>query len=319
MVRAIYIMGSGRSGSTLLDRLLGMHPGIFSCGELSGLGRALRSQNEHCACGAAAADCPFWQAVLKRWRARVDNHDIGEYEQLRAHMERPNSLLRPFRSRSLTELQIARYQTYMQRLFDAIAHESGAWVVIDSSKGPRRAAALAQLPGLQLTLIHLVRDPRGVALSYSKPLFKDAKTGVQRDMPGRDVARTSIDWVRTNLSANRVRRSAPDLSMLLRYEDLVSEPISRVGQIGGLAGLKLGDAIENVLSGIRTEVATHMIAGNRMRMEKTLELRPESAALNGLDLPRQVIVSLLTLPLLFAYDYPLKVSHDNSSAHGVRA
>src|SRR5437870_4438917 len=61
-VRVLYIGGCGRSGSTLLDRMLGQVPGVCSLGELTHLWRGLLD-NAECGCGAPIRDCPFWRAV----------------------------------------------------------------------------------------------------------------------------------------------------------------------------------------------------------------------------------------------------------------
>lgn len=50
-VPILYVGGTGRTGSTVLDRMLGNVPGVFAAGELTWLWFALRSGGR-CACGA---------------------------------------------------------------------------------------------------------------------------------------------------------------------------------------------------------------------------------------------------------------------------
>src|SRR5437773_1697066 len=50
-VRVIYIMGAGRSGSTLLDTILASHPEVVGVGELVNLHSAGWTAKEICACG----------------------------------------------------------------------------------------------------------------------------------------------------------------------------------------------------------------------------------------------------------------------------
>src|SRR3712207_8630396 len=47
---------------------------------------------------------------------------------------------------------------------------SGKPVIVDSSKSPARALALGMVPGIDLYVVHLVRDGRGVATSLRKTL-----------------------------------------------------------------------------------------------------------------------------------------------------
>ena len=47
----VYIAGSGRSGSTLLERALGEIPGFVNVGELIDLYRRVADHGELCGCG----------------------------------------------------------------------------------------------------------------------------------------------------------------------------------------------------------------------------------------------------------------------------
>src|SRR5215831_4456244 len=62
----VYIAGSGRSGSTLLERVLGEIPGFANVGELIDLFRRVADHGERCGCGQEFARCPFWSQVGER-------------------------------------------------------------------------------------------------------------------------------------------------------------------------------------------------------------------------------------------------------------
>ncbi len=62
-IRVIYVVGAGRSGSTLLDTILGNHEYIESVGELINSPRAWSNPDEYCACGIQAGVCDFWRQV----------------------------------------------------------------------------------------------------------------------------------------------------------------------------------------------------------------------------------------------------------------
>ncbi len=56
----IYIMGSGHSGSTMLQFLLAAHPGVVGLGEVfQPAGRTVDGSTS-CSCGADFASCPVW-------------------------------------------------------------------------------------------------------------------------------------------------------------------------------------------------------------------------------------------------------------------
>jgi hypothetical protein len=72
-IDVIYVAGCGRSGSTLLDAVLGAHPAVVSVGEVWYHAR-WQANNFACTCGAPFNACEFWQAVaakLHQWKTAV--------------------------------------------------------------------------------------------------------------------------------------------------------------------------------------------------------------------------------------------------------
>src|SRR5215470_15181513 len=166
----IYIAGSGRSGSTLLERVLGDMPGAVNVGELIDLFRRTAPRGERCGCGLAFAECPFWAGVGKR---AFDGWEPGRlaaihWLQTRVARQRhlPRLLAMPLAGRAFRDDLVAYGDSY-RALYRAIADQAGARYVIDASKWPVQALALSRA-GLDIRVIHLVRDARGVAYSLSK-------------------------------------------------------------------------------------------------------------------------------------------------------
>jgi hypothetical protein len=65
-LKVLYIAGVGRSGSTLLERVLGAMPGAVNGGELNAIFSRVAAQNQRCGCGEPFSECPFWTAVGER-------------------------------------------------------------------------------------------------------------------------------------------------------------------------------------------------------------------------------------------------------------
>jgi len=61
----IYIMGTGRSGTTILEVLLTNNARIVGAGELKHIFRDGFLANRQCSCGHATLDCAMWSAVLR--------------------------------------------------------------------------------------------------------------------------------------------------------------------------------------------------------------------------------------------------------------
>ena len=223
-LKVVYIAGDGRSGSTLLDRLIGAYPGVFSCGELGNLVDSRNSQDEHCACKELARDCPFWGGVIAQWSAAVPGFSKAEYRILQRRYERLRSLLRPLKHLSFSSKQFARYSEYTRALFTAIARHSGAMIIVDSSKNPARALALSRISGIELHMLHLVRDVRAVAYSLRIPYRLPPIEGRKWDVKRRSHLRFAGTWAVVNYFCECVSTKIRGHSLLVRYEDYTANP-----------------------------------------------------------------------------------------------
>jgi len=275
-VRVLYILGCGRSGSTILDTILGNHPDVESVGEATHVARDAWLGNGYCACGELVSQCAFWKDVGQRWKDRVGQVDVADYVKIIREMDTarsgPRGLLRQVRRENPRILDYGRLTGEMLR---AIRDVSGKNWIVDSSKGASRALALAMIPGVQLRVVHLVRDCRGVAWSRKKRLQRDDKAGVYRDDPGGKVWRTAMVWNVGNMRASWVCRQLPQRhSIRVRYEDLVSDPAGEIRRIGQLTGLNFGEVTRKVTCGAPLSVG-HTVAGNRLRMSGSVRLRPD--------------------------------------------
>ncbi len=282
-VRVLYVAGAGHSGSTFLNIMLGNHPDIFGAGELANLPRGGWIDNEYCTCGRRADDCPFWSDVRRVWVEKVGVDDVEGYLKLQESFERFRRwtrLLWEWRKPS------ARFQTHTERtraLFEAVREVSGKPVIVDSSKSPPRAFVLAMMPGIDLYLIHLVRDGRGVATSHKKTWRKDLQAGVTRNVRRRSVWETAARWTSVNLGTEWVRvllRS--EKSVRLRYEDYVADPGGALEKIGQLVDLDLAEVASTVTAGGVIQ-AGHNIAGNHLRMSENIRLAPETGQWRNKD------------------------------------
>jgi hypothetical protein len=282
-VKVLYVAGAGHSGSTLLDILLGNHPRLQGVGELADLPRGGWMENQYCTCYRPARDCPFWSGVRRAWAERVGKNDDDDVVVVEGYLELQDSFTRLRRwPRLLLEERrgpSARFRAYAGQtaaLFEAVREVGGRSVVVDSSKSPSRAFALAMMPGIDLRLVHLTRDGRGVAASYKKNWRKDFRAGVTRDVRARPVWKTAAVWTLVNLEAEWVRRRLGAGKVAhVRYEDLVRDPGGVLGEIGRLIDADLTGLADAVSAGevVRVE---HNIAGNHLRMSENIRLRPDA-------------------------------------------
>ncbi len=274
-IRVVCIVGSGRSGSTVLDTVLGDSSDVESVGELVNAPEAFLNVEECCACGERAVKCDFWLATRKEWTKLSGLKNVAELKVLQLRYERIRKL--PYLLISCL-LKTKGYREYLhaeQSMYEAIASVSGKKVIIDSSKNPIRAFSLSKIPEIDLFAIHLVRDGRGVAWSYAKSFEKDAKGGVQKKIAAIPAWRTAFSWLLVNILSEILVGWVPgDKFLRIRYEDFVEKPGEILKKIGEFIGVDYRGVSKKNQDGEEVPVG-HMIAGNRVRMVGVIRLKPD--------------------------------------------
>jgi hypothetical protein len=149
-------------------------------------------------------------------------------------------------------------------------------VIVDSSKRPARALALSMIPGIDVRLIHLIRDVRGVVWSAKKRLQQDERGGVSNEDRGKTLIRSAVVWNIANRLSERVCRRMPTShTVRVRYEDYVTRPLDVLNRIGDAAELDFSAVGAKLTAGVPLEIG-HTIAGNRMRMATEIRLQADT-------------------------------------------
>jgi hypothetical protein len=301
----LFIGGLGRSGTTVVERVLGEVPGVCSAGELVHLWFRAVLGDERCGCGEPFSRCAFWQGVGERAFGGWDRSLAERMETLRARVDRtrfiPRLMLRG--TRGATGAELAEYVSVFRRLYQAIADQSGAAVVIDSSKHSSLAYCLRTDPGIDLRVVHAVRDSRGVAYSWTKEVRRPESAEGSDLMTRYSPVRSALLWMGHNTSLALLARLGTP-TRVLRYEDFVAEPERRVRELAVFAGLP-DDQPLDFLDGSSVELAaSHTVAGNPMRFTVgRIGLRRDDAWRSELPRDQRRLTTVLTLPLLAAYGY----------------
>jgi hypothetical protein len=305
-VKVLFILGTTRCGSTILENVLGSAPGFFAAGEIHMLWRGM-ARGFRCGCGQEIASCPFWSAVLTEVGSPDDPNEVYRWQLAQARMLHTPRLLRTDRWPVTGRADLDRYVDLLRRLYPEVRRASGADVIVDSSKTPAAAAILERLDEIDLSILHLVRDPRGVAFSWERgrPAGEDAH-GPREYSPG--PVRTSGRWVSTNVLGDSVRRRLPAArTMLLRYEDFAEHPKQVVEAICRFVGAP-SDRLPFIDDRTVRLAVGHAVSGNRSRFsEGDVEIRLDDAWRRA---PRstQLIASTLTAPWLGRYGYRWKAT-----------
>ena len=168
-LRVIYLAGLGRSGSTLLERLLGELPGVCALGEVVHMWRRGVVENERCGCGETFSSCAFWAQVGKSAFDGWDKISVDRMAELRETTDRIRfiPLLAGPGLPAAGRQRLAEYTDHYLRVYEAAAEATGSAMLIDSSKHASLAFCLTSRPEIDLRVVHLVRDSRAVAYSWS--------------------------------------------------------------------------------------------------------------------------------------------------------
>lgn len=300
-MNVISVGGASRSGSTLLALLLGQVDGFVAVGELRFIWSRGYSQNELCGCGKAFRQCDFWRAALEEAYGGVDKLPIEEVSALHrsiAQVWHLPQLLSPKRTPGF-QAQLSDYIGHLQRVCQAISDISGAKTIVDSSKLPSYCYLLTRLSGMDVQLLHLVRDSRAVAFSFMRKKRKLEIHDREEYMRRFSSMRSARDWNILNLGMEMLRRSSTRFD-LVRYEDLVTDPRSELSRILEYSGATI-DIPKNGEVPIQT---SHTVAGNPLRFtDGTICVRPDDEWRERMRRAHYNLVTWLTWPLLMRYGY----------------
>lgn len=303
-IKVLYIVGWGRSGSTILDNVLGQLDGFFSTGEMHYLWDHIQEKRP-CGCGISIDECPVWSKVSAavlgdRERHGVSIPDILEWQQQVMRLRHTPRLLRTDGANLPSPLN--SYVSLMSSLYPEIGRVTNSRVVIDSTKRPPDAALLRLIPNIDAYVLHLVRDPRAVAYSWQR---RKQQLDRPTDMDRYGTFASSVNWLLWNAAAEWIRRHMDrSRSLLLRYEDFISSPQTWIQRIVDLAG----ESVEQlpVEGSVASLDKNHSVAGNPRRFDTgRVELRRDDEWRGKQSLASRSLATAISLPLLPRYRYPL--------------
>jgi len=175
---------------------------------------------------------------------------------------------------------------------DALACITGATVIVDGSKYASEAALLLASGRVRVKILHLVRDPRAVALSWAKP--KDY-------IKPMSAWRSTGNWLAFNAAGHALQQAYPQDVMFLRYEDFTEEPELTITRI--LQMMETDPALNPVSGRHAVLSGNHTVTGNPDRMQSgPVSIRNTSAG-NASFSWRGLISTLVSTPQRVRYGY----------------
>ena len=318
-VKVLFLAGKGRSGGTLLAALLGQLPGFFNIGELNRLwdwGLVSESQrfgaastDYRCGCGEPLQACPTWQAILARADELVPELAPladARIDRDQAAVVRWSQTPRLFRARPGGHSgwrALDRYTAASSAVYRAITEVTGARVVVDSSRLPIEPVGLGLVPGVDVFVTQLVRDPRAVVYSW-KRVKRTSDYSDDEYMPRFSASYTTASWLARNLVTEGVGRRRP--VEVVHYDDLARDPAAVLRRLAEVVGEPAGD-LAFLTSETATIAPTHSVGGNPMRMTSgAIRIAPDDEWRERIAPRDRFVATAIALPLLHRYGLPLR-------------
>lgn len=301
--KVLLVVGAGRSGTTLVSSMLGQLEGYFSAGELNYFWDAGLTKNQLCSCGEKLCECSVWSNILKRKFNTATPEDYAEFGRLsRSVIRRLNIPLLRYPALMPQNLKIKwdKCLKIYDDLYQSIADETGAAVIVDTSKDPSHALFLARSKKIELYILHVVRDARAVAYSRQRKKRQISKVGKEEYMPIQGYAKSSIKWLGINticeLTLKQLRYKK------IKYESDVSDPEDLLREINNyLNFLTTHPTHERHHTKI-----LHTALGNPGRFTfSRSEITTDTQWKIGMKFWSKLIVTAITWPLLLRYRYSL--------------
>jgi hypothetical protein len=285
------VLGLGRSGTTVVGRLVAAATGAVPVDELVMVWRRGFLEDRPCTCGVVFSSCPHWAAVCAT-EPQLLCADVAA--QVDAHIRAlapPSVTARSLTSAGRARIAARTPQVFLEAhaaLLAGLCSVSERPAVAASSKSPPLVWLLGQVPGVEVRPVHVLRDPRAVAWSWQHPHTSEAG---EAPLPSTSAVRAAGAWMVVNLAADAVGRALGG-APLLRLEDLARDPDTLSSALGA------SDA------GSAPLVAAHTMAGNPgvRRSAATPVVRLDERWRRE-DAGSRALVTALTAPLLWRYGY----------------
>jgi hypothetical protein len=300
-VKVLYVVGWGRSGSTILDNVLGQLDGFFSVGELFYVWDRNMLNNRFCGCGQPFGECEVWAGIMREAFGGTDGVNVREMIRLRdggARTRHVPLMLAPGGEAKLKS-RLDGYLDKLGMLYQGIQRSTGSRVIVDSSKLPSYGRVLEMVPAVDLYVVHLVRDPRAVTHSWQRKRVEPDTGTLMRQY---NVFESPLIWDAWNGITELFWRRRQKRYLRMRYEDFVADPRKAIGLILDLVG---ESASSFPIAGSKVELGvTHTVGGNPSRFKTgPVKLHLDEEWKAEMKQSRKAIVTALSWPMLRRYGY----------------
>jgi hypothetical protein len=294
-VKVLYIACVPHSGSTILANTLGEIDGFFSAGELFYISHQLRVEAP-CGCGRRLRDCTTWSRILEVFAA----DGTRTLEQLRPEdawlLARYLPILLFYNHRGVSPRVLDDYRRALGDFYRAIQAATQCRVIVDASKSPSYAHLLDTASGIDLHVVHLIRDPRATAYSWRRKVNR----------LNMHPLKFGLLWTYWNSAIDHLWKHEPGRYLAVRYEDFVRRPQETIRRIAKLVD-ESADELSFVSDHLVRLSGNHTVAGNESRFRTgDVALHADDEWKAGATARSALTTTSVTWPLQRKYGYPVR-------------
>jgi|UPI000367ECC4 hypothetical protein len=258
-IHILYIMGTGRSATTIQEILLANNPDVVGIGEFTHFFHDGLIQHVDCACGEDVDHCSFWSTIMEQaqWQEQQASRLDKLFSSIASHKKFLFHYLQGVHSDIMKE-----YGEQNRRLFGAVATTSNAHYIVDSSKYAGRALALARLFPASVSIICMTRSPEGLLTAFRKTPQSIARN---EQKPKSPIA-TMLYYMYVLLCFRLTLHRACVPSVHIAYEDVRSNPQAVLLAIERALQLPcITQAVRQDIEQQKQLDVGHIVTGNRLR------------------------------------------------------
>lgn len=301
-IKVLYVAAWARSGTTILNSILGELEGFFAAGEIYHIWQRGLIDAKMCGCGKPIPSCEVWGEVIRQNRGWIEQIDKQHLIELSRSINSHETMLsRLPGGKPYLERKVAHYASYVEQLYSGIQSVSGCKVLVDTSGSPAHGYILSTLPEIDLYVLHVVRDPRAVAYSHLRKVAYDIGSDSEL-MEQRRPMYIALGWAAWNTEIEQLWGRGPHY-MFKRYEDFIQSPretVRSVVEFCGEPAVDLPFLSENEVS----LHPNHILSGNPSRFKTgSVKLALDNEWETGMRPSSKALVTALTAPSMHHYGY----------------
>jgi len=285
-------MGWGRSGSTLLSKILGSYPGVTAIGESRYLMQKAVLDGRPCSCNETIETCDLWGGVFRRAHEYFGTEAAAEIARLVDSATTTKNAFRYLVGAKPPEKLVAVYRSVLGGLMEG----TGAGALVEASKFPAFGLLLENaFPG-QVYFLHLVRNPMATAYSWmSSKAEPDRGAGARLHRIG--ALENGVRWTYWNAVSSAIGQRYRSRYRQLRYEDLTANPKKAVEGVLDWFGHSIDSGPFVDYRTVRVS-ESHILAGNPNRFDQgNVFVKNDDRWESDLDSVSGLITRLTTWPV----------------------